>query len=124
MHTPRLVSVVGIPLWNFAHTKKVLGWRSLKTRDFYFKPTPSHTSQHGSRLLFGAGMLAHAGAVRCWWSVRSVLVLSLLMAISRWWGWCLRACFYYQYIHTFSRMNLKTHPKSLLSLLSYSKKAL
>ncbi|WP_160169666.1 hypothetical protein [Moraxella bovoculi] len=30
---------------------------------------------HGSRLLVGAGMLAHAGAVRCWWSVRSVLVL-------------------------------------------------
>ncbi|MFL1732892.1 hypothetical protein [Moraxella oculi] len=24
---------------------------------------------------FGAGMLAHDGAVRCWWSVRSVLVM-------------------------------------------------
>ncbi|MFA9487133.1 MULTISPECIES: hypothetical protein [unclassified Moraxella] len=55
------------PLWNFAHTEKVLGWRSLKTRVFHFKPTPSHTSQHGRTV--------HACCSVLVLSVRSVLVL-------------------------------------------------
>ncbi|NSM10986.1 hypothetical protein G5C01_06405 [Moraxella bovoculi] len=48
------------PLWNFAHTEKVLGWWSLKTGLFTLNLLPHH--------ILASTVARFTPAVRCWYA--------------------------------------------------------